>query len=119
MAACSAGSDPKALHPNAVRIMAEWGIDIASRKTKHLERYAGTRFDRVVTLCDKVKEVCPEFPGTPTTAHWSMADPSTTGDSDDATYAAFIATANEIDARAGLLLAQLAHDPEERSYAHR
>jgi DNA-binding transcriptional ArsR family regulator len=59
----SAGSHPKALHPNAVRMMAERGIDISARPTKHLSRFVRTRFDRVITLCDKVKEICPEFPG--------------------------------------------------------
>lgn len=50
----SAGSHPKVLHPNEVRVMAEHGIDIAGRPTKHLDRFARTRFDRVITLCDKV-----------------------------------------------------------------
>jgi len=77
VAARSAGSQPKVLHPNAVRVMAERGIDISGRPTKHLDRFARTQFDRVITLCDKVKEICPEFPGAPVTAHWSMVDPST------------------------------------------
>src|SRR4051812_13200838 len=42
----SAGSHPKALHPNAVRVMAERGIDISGRPTKHLRRFARVRFDR-------------------------------------------------------------------------
>jgi ArsR family transcriptional regulator, arsenate/arsenite/antimonite-responsive transcriptional repressor / arsenate reductase (thioredoxin) len=108
----SAGSHPKALHGNAVRVMAERGVDIAGRPTKHLSRFARSRFDRVITLCDKVKEICPEFPGQPAVAHWSMADPS--GDSDDeATYPAFVRTADEIDQRVGLLMAQFA-DPDTR-----
>ena len=114
----SAGSHPKPLHPNAVRVMAERGIDIAGRPTKHVDRFARSRFDRVITLCDKVKEICPEFPGTPVTAHWSMADPAAGGDPDD-TYPAFVRTADEIDVRVGLLIAQLVHLPEERSnHAH-
>ncbi len=60
----SAGSHPKALHPNVVRVMAERGIDISGRPSKHLDRFARTRFDRVITLCDKVREICPEFPVT-------------------------------------------------------
>src|SRR5207302_1434269 len=79
----------KALHPNAVRVMAERGIDIAGRATKPLSRFTRSRFDRVITLCDKVKEICPEFPGAPDVAHWSMADPATGGD-DAATYPAFV-----------------------------
>jgi ArsR family transcriptional regulator, arsenate/arsenite/antimonite-responsive transcriptional repressor / arsenate reductase (thioredoxin) len=103
----SAGSHPKPLHPNAVRVMAERGIDIADRSTKQLSRFARGRFDRVITLCDKVREVCPEFPGSPPTAHWSMPDPAAEGDSDDANYAAFVRIADEIEGRVDLLIAQL------------
>ncbi len=112
----SAGSHPKPLHPNAVRVMAERGIDIADRSTKQLSRFARSRFDRVITLCDKVREVCPEFPGSPVTAHWSMADPAAEGDGDDASYAAFVRTADEIEGRVDLLIAQLAvTEPTRRS----
>jgi protein-tyrosine-phosphatase len=103
----SAGSHPKVLHPNAVRVMAERGIGIAGRPTKHLSRFARSRFDRVITLCDKVKEICPEFPGQPAIVHWSMADPAA-GSDDDETYPAFVRTADEIDQRVGLLMAQFA-----------
>ena len=108
----SAGSEPKTLHPNAVRVMAERGIDISGRPTKHLNRFARTRFDRVITLCDKVREVCPEFPGQPTTAHWSMADPA--ADADARRYPAFVRTADELEARVGLLLAQITAQPPQR-----
>jgi protein-tyrosine-phosphatase len=107
IAARSAGSRPKSLHPNAVRVMAERGIDISGRPTKHFNRFARSRFDRVITLCDKVKEICPEFPGQPTTAHWSMADPAADADSDDAGYPAFVRTADEIEIRVDLLIAQI------------
>jgi protein-tyrosine-phosphatase/DNA-binding transcriptional ArsR family regulator len=104
----SAGSHPKPLHPNAVRAMAERGIDIAGRPTKSLSRFARSRFDRVITLCDKVREICPELPGAPMSAHWSMADPAATGDTDEATYPAFAHVADEIGERVDLLLAELA-----------
>src|SRR4051794_17577077 len=58
----SAGSHPKPLHPLAVQVMARRGIDISGRSSKPLTRFARQRFDRVITLCDKVREVCPEFP---------------------------------------------------------
>jgi protein-tyrosine-phosphatase len=103
----SGGSAPKPLHPNAVRVLAERGIDIADRRSKHLDRFARDRFDRVITLCDKVREVCPTFPGQPVTAHWSMADPSTEAANDKASYPAFVRTADEIEQRVDLLLAQL------------
>jgi protein-tyrosine-phosphatase len=106
--ACSAGSHPKPLHPNAVRVMCdEYGIEIAGRPSKHLDVFADERFDRVISLCDRVREVCPELPGPPETAHWSMADPSAGHDDDDATYPAFREAAAELDTRIGFLLARL------------
>jgi protein-tyrosine-phosphatase/DNA-binding transcriptional ArsR family regulator len=110
----SAGSHPKALHPNAVRVMAEHGIDISGRPTKHLSRFARTRFDRVITLCDKVRESCPEFPCQPATAHWSMPDPAAEADSDEASYQAFRRTADELETRIGLLIAQMTAQAQER-----
>jgi protein-tyrosine-phosphatase len=103
----SAGSHPKPLHPNAVRVMAERGIDIAGRPTKSLTRFASSRFDRVITLCDKVREICPELPGAPIAAHWSIADPASAGGDDDATYPAFQHVADETEGRVALLLADL------------
>ena len=68
-----------------------------------------TRFDRVITLCDKVKEICPEFPGAPLTAHWSMADPAAAAANDEDSYPAFVRAADEIEVRVDLLIAELAH----------
>ena len=99
----SAGSHPKDLHPSAVQVMAERGVDISGRPTKHLSRFARSRFDCVVTLCDKVKEICPAFPGAPATAHWSMPDPSAGAN----VYADFVLAADEIEERVSQLLAQI------------
>jgi ArsR family transcriptional regulator, arsenate/arsenite/antimonite-responsive transcriptional repressor / arsenate reductase (thioredoxin) len=112
----SAGSHPKPLHPNAVRVMAERGVDISRRPTKSLTRFARQRFDRVITLCDKVREICPEFPGAPIAAHWSIADPAASGDSDKATYPAFRNVADEIQGRVTLLLADLTTVQVERTH---
>lgn len=108
ISAASAGSHPKTLHPNAVRVLAERGIDISERSTKSLTRFTGRRFDRVVTLCDKVREVCPDFPGAPVSSHWSIPDPAASGTDDGATYPAFVQVADDIEARVVLLLAELA-----------
>jgi protein-tyrosine-phosphatase len=111
----SAGSHPKPLHPNAVRVMAERGIDIAARPTKSLGRFARTRFDRVITLCDKVREICPEFPGSPVAAHWSIADPAAIGWSDEDSYPAFRKICAEIENRVALLLSDLGIETKERA----
>ena len=107
--AVSAGSNPKPLHPNAVRVLAERGIDIASRPSKHLDQFVGRRFDYVVSLCDRVREVCPEFPGHPDLIHWSIPDPAREGDSDEQTYPAFERTAEELAARIAFLLELIEH----------
>jgi protein-tyrosine-phosphatase len=115
IAARSAGSHPKPLHPNAVQVMADLGIDIGACTTKHLDRFARSRFDRVVTLCDKVREICPELPGPPSAAHWSIADPAAEGDTDEATLPAFRRVAEEVDTRVGLLIADLTVRSTERT----
>ena len=84
--------------------MAERGIDISDRRSKHLDEFAGQRFDCVVSLCDRVREVCPEFPGHPDMFHWSVPDPARDGDSDEQTYPAFERTAGELATRIGFLL---------------
>lgn len=103
----SAGSHPKPLHPNAVRVMAECGIDISTHKSKHIDRFRETRFDRVVTLCDKVREICPQFPGPAGTAHWSMPDPASEGAANETSYPAFKRTAEEIESRIPYLIGEL------------
>ncbi len=103
----SAGSRPKPLHPHAVRVLRERGIDIAHARTKSLEEFAQHRFVYVVTLCDRVREVCPEFPGNPAAVHWSIPDPAREGDTDAETYAAFERTADEIAVRVRYLLARI------------
>jgi ArsR family transcriptional regulator, arsenate/arsenite/antimonite-responsive transcriptional repressor / arsenate reductase (thioredoxin) len=103
----SAGSHPKPLHANAVRAMRdEHGIDLTGQRSKHLSVFAQQRFDRVISLCDRVREVCPEFPGHPETIHWSIPDPAV-GD-DEASYPAFQQTADELETRIRFLLATLA-----------
>jgi ArsR family transcriptional regulator, arsenate/arsenite/antimonite-responsive transcriptional repressor / arsenate reductase (thioredoxin) len=105
----SAGSNPKPLHPNAVRVLAERGIDITDRRSKHLDEFARRRFDYVVSLCDRVREVCPELPGHPEVIHWSIPDPARAGDDDEQTYAAFECTAEELATRISFLLQLIDH----------
>ncbi|MDP1804393.1 MAG: hypothetical protein Q8K72_04440, partial [Acidimicrobiales bacterium] len=89
---------------NTVRVMRTYGIDLAGRPSRHLSEFAGQRFDYVVSLCDRVREVCPPFAGPPETVHWSIPDPSREGDSDAETYPAFQRTAAEIEIRVAYFL---------------
>lgn len=105
--AVSAGSEPRPLHPNAVRVMREdHGIDLSGHRPKPLETFADGRFDRVVSLCDRVREVCPEFPGDPETIHWSIPNPAT-GEPDEATYPLFRQIAAELSVRIDFLLTDI------------
>jgi ArsR family transcriptional regulator, arsenate/arsenite/antimonite-responsive transcriptional repressor / arsenate reductase (thioredoxin) len=104
VSAASAGSHPRPLHPNAVRVMRARGIDIAGRRSKHLRELAGQRFDHVISLCDRVREVCPEFPGGPELIHWSIPDPAREPGSDEETLPAFERTAAELRTRIDFLI---------------
>jgi ArsR family transcriptional regulator, arsenate/arsenite/antimonite-responsive transcriptional repressor / arsenate reductase (thioredoxin) len=105
----SAGSHPKPLHPNAVRVLSERGIDIAGRRSKHVDEFAGSRFEYVVSLCDRVREVCPKFPGRPDLIHWSIPDPARDANSDRQSYPAFERTTNELATRIAFLLELIEH----------
>jgi protein-tyrosine-phosphatase/DNA-binding transcriptional ArsR family regulator len=107
--AASAGSHPKPLHPNAVRVMRARGIDLAGRRSKHLREFAGRHFDYVISLCDRVREVCPEFPGTPQAIHWSVRDPAREPGTAKQTLPAFERAAAELEVRIGFLLETIKH----------
>lgn len=102
--AVSAGSHPKSVHRHAVTAMAEHGIDLAAARAKHLDEFSGHEFDYVITLCDRVREVCPEFPGRLRPVHWSIPDPARSSDG----FPAFQRTAAELADRVRFLLHHIA-----------
>ena len=106
--AYSAGSNPQPMHPHAVRVMRdEYGLDLAGQVPKHLDVFVDRRFDWVISLCDRVREVCPQFPGHPETIHWSIPNPAAGDAGPDASYPLFQQTAAELARRIGFLLAVL------------
>jgi protein-tyrosine-phosphatase/DNA-binding transcriptional ArsR family regulator len=110
----SAGSHPKPLHPQAIAVMRDRGIDISTNRSKHLDEFTSQRFDEVITLCDRVREVCPEFPHHPEVAHWSIPDPALAASTGRASYRAFVRTADELETRTTLLLHRLTATPSTR-----
>jgi protein-tyrosine-phosphatase len=66
---------PASIHPSAVRALAAMGIDISSQRAKHVDEFQGQTFDYVVTVCDRARENCPDFPGDAQRIHWSLPDP--------------------------------------------
>ncbi|WP_040779320.1 arsenate reductase/protein-tyrosine-phosphatase family protein [Nocardia pneumoniae] len=115
----SAGSHPKpALHPNTVRVMRErYDIDLSAHRTTALPEVAGRRFDYVITLCDKVREL-PRDHGPATTVHWSLPDPAAAAPDDEASYPEFCRVAEEIDVRSRDLLSLLTSTTLTRSADH-
>jgi protein-tyrosine-phosphatase/DNA-binding transcriptional ArsR family regulator len=116
--AVSAGSHPTALHPNAVRVMRTRGIDLRGRRAKHLNEFTGQHFDHVITLCDRVREVCPDFSGHPSLIHWSFPDPAGEGDSDEETYPAFQRFAADVEIRIRFLLHLIDHPSRKETTDH-
>jgi protein-tyrosine-phosphatase/DNA-binding transcriptional ArsR family regulator len=115
VAAVSAGSHPKQLNPNAVRVMRARGIDLSGMRSKHLGEFATERFDYVVSLCDRVREICPDFPDWPGLIHWSIPDPAREPQAGHDDLSAFERTADELAARIPFLLeliAQTRHTQE-------
>lgn len=72
----SAGINPAQLHPLAVKVMKEEGIDISGQKSKSVTGFIGKHFDYVITVCDGAKQTCPVFPGKHEKMHWSLRDPA-------------------------------------------
>jgi protein-tyrosine-phosphatase/DNA-binding transcriptional ArsR family regulator len=114
----SAGSRPRPeIHPAAVRALRRhYGIDITGRRPRHLDTLTGRRFDYVISLCDKVREVCPAFGDQPRLIHWSIPDPAADDsydsydgeDRDQRGQAVFARTAADLDTRIRYLLPALA-----------
>lgn len=81
----SAGSHPAGyVHPLALAIMAEIGIDISQQESKSLAELLPRTFDYVVTVCGSAQEACPTLRGQIATYHWPLEDPAMVADSEEA-----------------------------------
>lgn len=71
----SAGIETHGLNKNAVKVMAEAGIDISNNRSKHVDELQDVQFDYVVTVCGHANENCPVFPGKTKIIHTGFDDP--------------------------------------------
>jgi ArsR family transcriptional regulator, arsenate/arsenite/antimonite-responsive transcriptional repressor / arsenate reductase (thioredoxin) len=99
----SAGSEPSSIHPEAVRVLSSLGIVASPQQAKHLDLYRGQHFDYLITVCDRVRETCPAFPGDPERIHWSFPDPVLVED-EEARRRAFDQTTQQLITRIRYLL---------------
>ncbi len=72
----SGGLLPSYVHPLAIRVMEEIGIDISHQTSKSMEQFLNEEFDYIITLCDHAAMSCPTFPGQAKRLHWSLEDPA-------------------------------------------
>lgn len=108
---CSAGSQPaERVHPFAKRLMESRGLDMSQARPKHFGEFAGQQFDAIVTVCDRVREVCPVFPDDPERIHWSFPDPALVEGSEETRSYAFEQTSLQLATRIRLLIPLLERD---------
>lgn len=110
----SAGSEPTSIHPLAIKVMSKSGIDISRHTSKHLNEFIGQDFDYVVTVCDRVRESCPVFPGDPKQIHWSIPDPAAIEGDREFQERGFLNVSTELRTRIEFLLLVIKHNQEEQ-----
>jgi arsenate reductase len=71
----SAGTSPHGMNPDAVKVMAETGVDISRQHSKHIDELKDTHLDYVVTVCDNANETCPVLAGNVKRIHVGFDDP--------------------------------------------
>lgn len=104
----SAGTEATGVHPLAIRVMAEVGVDLSRQESKTLTRYLAEPWDDVITVCDRANDACPVFPGGKRRLHWSFPDPSTASGTDDERLATFRRVRDAIGERVARFVGQTA-----------
>ena len=100
----SAGSNPSKVHPAAIKVMKEWGIDIQNQKSKSVNNYLEENIEIIVTVCQKANQVCPSFPNGRTKIPWNIKDPFHSWDSEERDLAPYRIARNEIKKKINNLL---------------
>ena len=92
----SAGTRPTRVHPLAIKVMAEAGVDLSAYRSKSLDDFDTLNFDVVITLCSQAAEGCPVLPGNPELVKWNLPDPDAARGSEETVLAAFRNSRDEI-----------------------
>jgi arsenate reductase len=103
----SAGTQPRTVHPLAIKAMRELGIDLTTHSAKGIEAFATEPpMDLVITVCDEAQEACPFFSHARHQVHWGFPDPSRATGSEEERLAAFRHIRDLIAAKINRLLGQ-------------
>jgi arsenate reductase len=93
----SAGSNPAGyVHPLAIQVMREIGIDISNHRSKHLNEFLQQPVETVITVCGNADQACPTFPGQVNRHHWPFDDPAKATGTDAEKLAVFRRVRDEI-----------------------
>jgi arsenate reductase (thioredoxin) len=93
----SAGSMPAGyVHPKAIEVMKEIGIDLSSHTSKHMNEFLSRKVDTVITVCGTADQACPIFPGQVSRHHWAFDDPAQAKGTEEEIYAEFRRVRDEI-----------------------
>jgi arsenate reductase len=93
----SAGSKPAGyVHPLAIRVMSEIGIDLSAHRSKHLDEFSREQVETVITVCGNADQACPMFPGQVNRHHWGFDDPAHAPGSEEEQLAVFRRVRDEI-----------------------
>jgi len=92
----SAGTKPSHVRPEAIKVLAEVGIDISRNRSKSVDEFAGQKINFVLTVCDNAKEVCPYFPAKTKLIHHSFEDPAEIQGDEETRIKAFRQTRDQI-----------------------
>jgi len=106
----SAGTDPVPVNSNAIRVMAEHGIDISHQRSKGVKPFLGRGFPYLITVCDSANERCPILPGVINRLHWSFEDPAGAKGSDVERLHVFRRVRDEIEAAVRRFVEEVGED---------
>lgn len=112
----SAGSNPAGyVHPKAVQVMQEIGIDISGHTSKHMNEFLKRRVDTVITVCGNTDQACPMFPGQVNRYHWGFEDPARASGTEEEILNVFRRVRDEIK----LVFMAYAAGYREKNYDHK
>ena len=92
----SAGTQPGGVHPHAIAVMRECGLDISGHRSQHVDEFADIPMDYVMTVCDSAREHCPYMPARKQNVHQRFRDPSAAGGTEEEQLAVFREVRQEI-----------------------